>query len=87
MTVRMLSAYLWDLRAQCEQQVRALTNAQVQLDTYRDSGDAEARQSAVAALQGDLGRVLEANGCVRRSAEEAIVQAQSLASAASPSSG
>jgi hypothetical protein len=87
MTAKMLSAYLWDLRAQCEQQVRALADAQAQLDTYRDSSDAEARQSAVAALRDDLGRVVQANGWIRHSADEAITQAQSLASAPIASSG
>ena len=37
MPLGLLSAFLWDLRAQCEAQVRALTDAQRQLDVYRDS--------------------------------------------------
>jgi hypothetical protein len=75
------------LRAQCEQQVRALTDAQAQLDAYRDSSNAEARQSAVAALRDDLGRVVQDNGWIRHSADEAITQVQSLASAPIASSG
>ena len=34
MPLGLLSAFLWDLRAQCEAQVRALTDAQRQLDLF-----------------------------------------------------
>jgi hypothetical protein len=35
-TIQTVTACLWDLRAQCEHQLRALTNAQRVLDDYRD---------------------------------------------------
>jgi hypothetical protein len=79
MKLQMLSAYLWDLRAQCEQQVRALTDAQLQLEKCRDDTEAAARDAALAALQKDLARVIEANAAVRLAAHEAVEQAHSLA--------
>jgi hypothetical protein len=34
-----IAACLWDLRAQCEQQLRALTNVHRLLDDYRPTGE------------------------------------------------
>jgi hypothetical protein len=75
----MLSATLWDLRALCEQQVRALTDAQRQLDMFRGEVDPAAHDAALTALQADLARVLEANSEVRLAAQDAVEQAGSLA--------
>ena len=46
--IAIMSAHLWDLRDQCEQQVRALTDAQQQLDALRDGKDLAATQAALA---------------------------------------
>jgi hypothetical protein len=63
--IAIMSAHLWDLRAQCEQQVRALTDAQQQLDALRDGQDPAASQVALDALQADLARVVKVNLAVR----------------------
>lgn len=74
MPLGLLSAFLWDLRAQCEAQVRALTDAQRQLDVYRDSVSPQLQEAALAALTGDVERVREANRSVRESAEQATAE-------------
>jgi hypothetical protein len=78
-----MSAHLWDLRAQCEQQVRALTHAQQQLDALRDGKDRTACDAALEALQADLARVVQVNRAVREAAQEAVTHAQALASTVS----
>jgi hypothetical protein len=75
----MLSATLWDLRSLCEQQVRALTDAQRQLDLFRSEMDPAAHDAALTALRADLARVVEANSEVRQAAQDAVAQAESLA--------
>jgi hypothetical protein len=79
MPLAILSALLWDLRAQCEQQVRALTDAQKQLDSYRDSTTPQLRDAALAALTSDIERVLKTNRSVRESAEEVRTEVSKLA--------
>ena len=81
--IAMISAHLWDLRAQCEQQVRALTDAQLQLDALRDGQDPAAREAALSALRADLARVVHANRAVREAAHEALTQAEALTSTVS----
>ena len=39
-TLKVLSAHLWDLRAQCERKMRALTEAQRLVDEYAMEPDA-----------------------------------------------
>jgi hypothetical protein len=78
MPLGLLSGFLWDLRAQCEAQVRALTDAQRQLDVYRDSVSPQLQEAALAALTGDVERVLEANRSVRESAEQATAEISRL---------
>jgi len=79
MPLQVLSALLWDLRAQCESQVRALTDAQRQLDLFRDSASPQAQDTSLIALASDLGRVLTANRSIRESAEEASAEVSRLA--------
>ena len=45
-TLQTLSASLWDLRAQCEQKLRALTEAQRLVDQYRELPEARTRLKA-----------------------------------------
>lgn len=78
--IAIMSAHLWDLRALCEQQVRALTDAQQQLDALRDGKDRAASQAALDALQADLARVVKVNLAVREAAHDALTHAQALAS-------
>ena len=78
--IAIVAAHLWDLRAQCEQQVRALTDAQQQLDALRDGKDRVACQAALEALQADLARVVQVNRAVRDAANDALTHAQTLAS-------
>ena len=81
--IAIISAHLWDLRAQCEQQVRALTDAQLQLDALRDGKDPAARDAALSALRADLARVVQANRAVRDAAHDAVTHAEALASTVS----
>jgi hypothetical protein len=78
-----MSAHLWDLRAQCEQQVRALTDAQQQLDALRDAKDRSVCDAALEALQADLARVVQVNRAVREVAQEAVTHAKTMASTVS----
>ena len=80
--IAVISAHLWDLRAQCEQQVRALSNAQQQLDIFRDCKDPRACHAALEALQAELARVVQANRAVKEAAHEAVAHAKALASTA-----
>jgi hypothetical protein len=73
-----LSAYLWDLRSQCEAQVRALTDAQRKLDLVRDGEHLEARRGAADQLEGDLRRVSQANLEIRDALTGAIEQAHQV---------
>jgi hypothetical protein len=73
-----LAAYLWDLRSQCEAQVRALTAAQRQVDTIRDGRDPKAKAEAVVQLQQDLQRVVKANAEIRVALQETVEQAGRL---------
>ena len=77
--IAIVAAHLWDLRAQCEQQVRALTDAQQQLDALRDGRDRAACQTALDAMQADLARVVKVNLAVREAAKDALTHAQALA--------
>ena len=73
-----LTAYLWDLRAQCEAQLRALTLAQRILDEYRDADTPPARRQAKDRLLLDLKGIIEANAAIRESAHEAVRHAADL---------
>ena len=80
--VAAVSAHLWDLRAQCEQQVRALTDAQQQLDVFRDGTDPVECHIAALAVASYLSRVVETNATVREAAQDAMNHARALVSLA-----
>jgi hypothetical protein len=65
-TLREIAACLWDLRAQCEQELRALTDAQRLTEDYRDN---DRHQNLVRRrLLGDIQAVLRTNGAIREAA-------------------
>jgi hypothetical protein len=70
-----LAAYLWDLRSLCEAQLRALTDAQRQLDEYRDGTSGAVRTRTRRKLLDDLERVRENNVQIRTASAEALAQA------------
>jgi hypothetical protein len=87
MPIPLLAAYLWDLRSLCENQVRALTDAQRQLDVLRDGKDPDESEAALKRLRADLDRVLAANRAVREAVQDAVSQARKFtASPAEPHS-
>ena len=55
-------AALWDLRAQCEQQMRAITDAQRLFDRYRDQPDTQLELKA--GLHADVQMVRAANTAI-----------------------
>jgi hypothetical protein len=55
----MIAAALWDLRAQSEQQTRAIIDAQRVLDDYRDSPQSQSRMKS--RLQRSLHQVQESH--------------------------
>jgi hypothetical protein len=74
----LLSAYLWDLRVECEAQLRALTLAQRLLDDYRDAGSTGSREKVKRRLREDLNAIAEANTAIRNVVEEAVQHATRL---------
>jgi hypothetical protein len=63
--IAVIAASLWDLRALCEQQLRAITNAQRLIDHYRDNPAAQA--DAKRRLLGDLAVMVEAHATIGES--------------------
>ena len=51
---------LWHLRAQCEQQIRAITDAQRLCDHYRDQPETQPANIAIESALGDCERRLNA---------------------------
>jgi hypothetical protein len=74
----LLSAYLWDLRVECEAQLRALTLAQRLLEDYRDAGSTGSREKVKRRLREDLNAIAEANTTIRNVVEEAVQHATRL---------
>jgi hypothetical protein len=74
-----VTAFLWDLRAQCEAQIRGLTDAQREIDTLLNHTETTVRTKALAALQRDLARVLRVNGEIRTALKSVIAEAEKLA--------
>ena len=70
----LLNACLWDLRTQCEQQVRSLTAAQRLTDQYgaRQEDTSSLRRRLLTELEG----VLHLNALIRDSAEECCAMVQ-----------
>jgi hypothetical protein len=64
--IAMVSACLWDLRAQCEQQLRSLTHAQRLADEFRECPITRALLKP--RLVRDVEAVLRTNGIVREAA-------------------
>jgi hypothetical protein len=58
----MIAAALWDLRAQSEQQIRAIIDAQRVVDGYRDSPQSQSRMKS--RLQCNLQRVQESHTAI-----------------------
>ena len=81
----LLSAYMWDLRVECEAQLRALTLAQRLLDEYRDAGSAGAREKVKRRLREDLNAIAEANTAIRHVVAEAVQHAARLPPEGEPS--
>jgi hypothetical protein len=75
-TLWMLSACLWDLRSLCEQQLRALTDAQRLTDEFRE------QPAMRAVLKGklveDFDVVLRSTALVRESARECAGMVEGL---------
>lgn len=74
----LLSAYMWDLRVECEAQLRALTLAQRLLDEYREASSAEARGKVKRRLKADLEAIAESNAAIRAVVGEAVQHAARL---------
>ena len=74
----LLSAYLWDLRVECEAQLRALTLAQRLLDEYRDACSHESREKVKRRLRADLNAIVESNSAIRVVVEEVVQHAARL---------
>jgi hypothetical protein len=75
-TIQAVTACLWDLRAQCEQQLRALTNAQRVLDDYRDRP--AARTYLKHQLQQDVQQVVHTNESVLEGVRYCVSIVQAL---------
>jgi hypothetical protein len=71
----LLAAYLWDLRSQCESQVRELTDAQREIDTVRDSRNVAARRAAHEKIRQDLKQVAAVNQQIRKIVRQAMHEA------------
>jgi len=59
---QLFSALLWDLRAQFEEELRALGVAQRAVDAWRATPTAEQRGEALAVLQKQIERLTQTNG-------------------------
>ena len=60
--IALVSAALWDLRAQCESQMRAVTDAQRVIDHYRDTPHTQ--EQAKARLLEDLAAIVQAHATI-----------------------
>ena len=60
--IAVVAASLWDLRVQCEQQMRAITDAQRLIDKYRDAPDRQC--DAKRRLLTDLGLLVTAHATI-----------------------
>ena len=73
----MLPLYLWDLRAQVEAQLRALTEVQRLLDVLATS-PARTRNAHTSKILKDLQEILHANTAIREVTATALEAAQAL---------
>jgi hypothetical protein len=75
-TLREIAACLWDLRAQCEQEMRALTDAQRLTEDYRDS---EVHKNLVRRrLLANLQAVISTNSAIREAARDCLALVEKL---------
>jgi hypothetical protein len=75
-TLGEIAACLWDLRAQCEQAMRALTDAQRLTEDYRD---ADRHQNLVRRrLLADVQSVLQTNAAIKDAAQDCLTLVESL---------
>ena len=81
----MIAACLWDLRAQCEEQLRRLTEAQRVADSYRDATGHKSLTRLQ--LETEIGRVLNANAVIRKASQSCAEMIRELPAddAATPS--
>jgi hypothetical protein len=75
-TIATVSASLWDLRTQCEQQLRSLTNAQRIIDEFRERHDA--RVFLKRQLVADMELVLRTNKTVSEAARDCAAAVHDL---------
>jgi hypothetical protein len=73
----MLPLYLWDLRAQVEAQLRALTEVQRLLDVLA-AAPTRNRSAHTSKILKDLQEILHANGAIREVTATALEAAQTL---------
>jgi hypothetical protein len=73
-----VSACLWDLRAQCEHQLRALSEAQRAIEAYRDASSQPTTIGERKKLLEYLSRVIEASAQIRQLAEDSRAEAARL---------
>lgn len=67
----MVSACLWDLRAQCEQQLRSLTDAQRIADQFHGSSPAAA-ELLKRRLAASVESVLRSNAVIREATQDCV---------------
>jgi hypothetical protein len=77
---RMLPLYLWDLRAQVEAQLRALTDVQRQVDAMLQLTP-KRRREHLAKIVEHLTGILEANASIRQVSNEALDAAREVLAA------
>ena len=75
-TIATVSASLWDLRTQCEQQLRSLTNAQRIIDEFRERHDA--RVFLKQQLVDEMESVLRSNKIVSEAARDCAAAVHAL---------
>jgi hypothetical protein len=83
-TLSEIAACLWDLRAQCEQATRTLTDAQRLAEDYRDADNH--RSLVRRRLLANLEAVLHTNAAIREAAQDCLALVDKLphADAADP---
>jgi hypothetical protein len=75
-TLSEIAACLWDLRAQCEQATRTLTDAQRLAEDYRDT---DTHRSLVRRrLLANLEAVLQTNTAIREAAQDCVALVDKL---------
>jgi hypothetical protein len=76
--IALLVASLWHVRAQCESQLRNLTEAQRLADMYRDADTSDVRLDVKNQLLSILTETLTSNGYIRSTIERTLPTVTSL---------